>query len=71
MENTLKIGDKVKIISAPVVENNNWGQISINSTIGKVGKIKSIAKNGNRNICVRFENFNYNYYNAENLNQNS
>lgn len=63
----LKIGDKVKIIPIPIVENNEYGQLRINTTIGKIGKVTSIAKNGNRNIWVTFANYDYNYYNIEDL----
>jgi|GEM_PF-5974480 hypothetical protein len=65
----LKSGDKVRIISIPVIDNNPYWQAKINTPLNKVGHISNIAKNGNRNIVVSFADFNYNYYNAENITQ--
>lgn len=66
-DDNLKPGDRVKIISAPVVDNNWPGQMRINSTVGKTGRIMKIFKNGVRNITISFDDFDYNNYNSENL----
>lgn len=63
----MKKGDKVQIISAPVVDNNEYGQMQINTTVGQSGTIENIYANGIRNILVYFDKYAYNYYSAENL----
>lgn len=63
----MKTNDKVKIISAPIVENNVYGQVRINHTIGKTGQIMHVYKNGIRNIAVSTDDHEYNYYASENL----
>jgi hypothetical protein len=66
MEGKLKVGDRVRISSAPIVDNNEYRQLQINSTVGKTSKIYRIYENGNRNIWVSADGVN-NYYNSENL----
>ena len=63
----MKQGDKVKIISAPKVDNNEYGQMHINKSVGRIGTISKIYGYGTRNVYVTFESFNYNYYAMENL----
>jgi len=67
----MKTGDKVKIISAPVVHDNEYGQLQIDKTIGYIGNIQQVYKNGDRPIVVagysHSVSFFQNYYNPENL----
>lgn len=66
MTNTLTPGDKVRIISSPIVENDVYGQIRINCTVGKEGVIVQVFENGVRNIYVNL-GYACNYYSVENL----
>lgn len=67
MTTTLTPGDKVRIISNPIVENNESGQASINSTVGMDGEVMRTFKNGIRNILVWIPGHSINYYSVENL----
>lgn len=49
---TLTPGDKVRIISSPIVEGNQNGQLCINDTVGKDGVVIQVFENGVRNIYM-------------------
>lgn len=66
MTTTLTPCDKVRIISSPIVENNEWGQARINRTVGEEGVIVQVFENGIRNIYVDSGHA-CNYYSVVNL----
>lgn len=66
---TLKTGDRVKIISAPIIENNDYAQNNVNQFVGQVGHISIIYKYGERRYYVSLPDkwYKSDYFTEENL----